>query len=150
MILFISNYCSMPNISYDFDSYVFTCLCMIYFLYGEKDENISDFNCLVGWLILWCLTPHSTIIQLYRGVQFNWWRKPEYPEKTTDLSQVTDKLYHIMLYTSPCSGFELTTSVVVGTECIGSCKFNYHPITEPSILIELYIPHINLYTCFML
>ena len=24
--------------------------------------------------------------------QFYWWRKPEYPEKTTDLSQVTDKL----------------------------------------------------------
>ena len=51
------------------------------------------------------------------------------PEKTTDFSQVTDKFYHIMFYTSPWSKFELTTSMVIDTDYIGSCKSNYYTIT---------------------
>jgi len=40
----------------------------------------------MGFMVF--LTPFSTIFQLYRGGQFCWLRKPEDPEKTTDLPQV--------------------------------------------------------------
>ena len=40
----------------------------------------------------WSLTPLSASFQLCRGCQFYFWRKGKFPEKTTDLSQVTDTI----------------------------------------------------------
>ena len=40
----------------------------------------------------------ATFNNIYSGSQFYWWMKTEYPEKTTDLSQITDKFYYIKVY----------------------------------------------------
>ena len=62
--------------------------------------------------------------------------KPEYPEKTTDRSQVTDKLYHTMVYLARV-GFEPTTLYVIGIDYIGSYKSNYHTITTMTFPVSL-------------
>ena len=49
-------------------------------------KNIFQFNVLFV-----CLAP-------LRGGKFYWWRKPEVPEKTPDLSPVTDKLSHNVVH----------------------------------------------------
>ena len=64
----------------------------------EYSEGIVVFMVQRRGLGLWCLMSLSIIFQLYRGGQFCFWRKPQYPEKTTDLPQFADIIYHIMLY----------------------------------------------------
>jgi hypothetical protein len=68
----------------------------------QEEQQRSVCMTFAAWfsnLWLWFMVCNATFNNIsVISCEFYWWRKPEYPEKTTDLSQVTDKLYHIMLY----------------------------------------------------
>ena len=59
---------------------------------SQETEDLKDV-CLGGLRS----TPFSIIFQLYHGNQFQLWRQPEYPERTTAQGQATGKLYHLRL-----------------------------------------------------
>jgi hypothetical protein len=60
------------------------------------------------------------------------------PEKTTDLSQVTDKLLsHNVVSSTPCHERGSNSHlVVIDTDYTGSCKSNYHAITTRTVPVK--------------
>ena len=86
----------------------------------------SGFNSLEVWFWVMAMVFNATFnkIQLYRG---NW-------TPSTCCKSLTN-FYHIMLYLFHLAwtGFELTTLVVIDTDCTSSCKSNYHTITTTTV-----------------
>ena len=88
--------------------------CPVFVLFGWFMVFNATFNYIS--VISW----HSVLLVEETGVQSE---PPTCPKSLTN--------YHIMLYQVQIAitGLELTTLVLIGSDCIGSCKSNYHMIT---------------------
>ena len=89
----------------------------------------------------------------FNSISVVWWSVlllEEYPVKTNDRLQVTDKLYHIMLYHIHLVwvGFELAGLMVIGTDCIMKWKWSSNGIQMSENHIHL--PDKITLTCFNL
>ena len=90
--------------------------------------------------VLFCIAQLIAIFQLYRGGQFNWWRKPGYPEKIIDLPHVTDKLYR-MLYRVHLGMSGIRTHSLIGNKLVAQVVVN--PIIM-TITTKIPLPQIEI------
>ena len=124
-----SKYC------YDLGAYLYIlvvlniCTLWLFYIFVHSGCVTYMFICLFVW---WCLTPFQQYFRYIVAVSFigggNRKTRENHRSTCRNISH-WQTLSHNVVYTLPWSRFELTTSVVIGTDCIGSCKSNYHTIT---------------------
>jgi hypothetical protein len=104
---------------------IFSILSIIWYMISPTNnwtERIS--------FVCWNQNGHRNIEQRKETYIIEQHKRPYNIKITASIHLITNinwtTLYHIMLQSSLWSRFEFTTSVVIGTDCIGSCKFNYN------------------------
>ena len=97
------------------------------YLWIPIEISQDNYVCLFVW---WCLTP---LFQLYFSYTVSWrpvllveeteWLEQKHRPVASHRKTLSHNVVHLTL-------IELTTSVVIGADCIGSCKSNYHAIRK--------------------
>ena len=88
----------------DFDLQLGCCISDAFSIfYGmNQNEKTEKYHTIITvqnqfYFYFWCFNATFNNISAISCVQFQWWRKPEYLERTTDHGQTTGKLYHLRL-----------------------------------------------------
>jgi len=111
--------------------------------YETRTNILWQWQGNISWHI-YCVTCKQVMMTIVTCSYLCYWKflividVHDIEEKTTDLPRVTDKPYHIMLYTSSWAGFELTTLMVIGTDCTVVVNLTtIRPRRSPIIEMEL-------------